>query len=179
MGVVATRSLGYLSVDDVQVEDEDAMDEEIDTLKFRLVLRPETEENNNVSGSQPSSAESAAPLESKNGPGEDVGSTSALPLHRLMIQTVGGRSCSQVRSAEKCSASWSWSRHERVMIREALDATLAVRRLPGLVDFCTLNRAWLSPGSCLSASLESFARFIHPTCRNREWLPSFNVAVFA
>lgn len=69
-----------------QVEDEDAFDEETDTLKFRLVLRPETEENNQASSAQgPTSAAVA-------GPGEG----GALPLHRLMIQTVGGRSCSQV-----------------------------------------------------------------------------------
>lgn len=83
-----------------QVEDEDAFDEEVDTLKFRLVLRPETEENNQASSaSDPSPAFSEADP-SRNGSGSaevaGAGEGGALPLHRLMIQTVGGRSCSQV-----------------------------------------------------------------------------------
>lgn len=72
-----------------QVEDEDAFDEEIDTLKFRLVLRPETDENNEAS------VDSASPVPGTASKASSL-PTSALPLHRLMIQTVGGRSCSQV-----------------------------------------------------------------------------------
>lgn len=92
------------------MEDEDAFDEEVDTLKFRLVLRPETDENNQASAPQPQAdgvagqrvaVEAAAVPES--GSAENP---SALPLHRLMIQTVGGRSCSQVRSDYGCSCAW-------------------------------------------------------------------------
>lgn len=80
----------------LKVEDEDAFDDEVDTLKFRLVLRPETDENNEAS------VDTASPV-----PGTVVAenaaasssSGSALPLHRLMIQTVGGRTCSQVRGS--------------------------------------------------------------------------------
>lgn len=87
-----------------EVEDEDAFDEETDTLKFRLVLRPETEENNQASSAQgPTSAAVA-------GPGEG----GALPLHRLMIQTVGGRSCSQVYGLSFHSISPSFQVHVQV-----------------------------------------------------------------
>lgn len=80
-----------------QVEDEDAYDEEIDTLKFRLVLRPETEANNILSTSPipPVSAVSTGVPGSQAG-GAEAGMDPTIPLHRLMIQTVGGRSCSQV-----------------------------------------------------------------------------------
>lgn len=93
-------SNGWRSV--AQVEDEDAFDEEIDTLKFRLVLRPETDENNEASVDPASLVPGAAGI-NNNAPSGTPTSTStsgsapsALPLHRLMIQTVGGRSCSQV-----------------------------------------------------------------------------------
>lgn len=72
-----------------KVEDDDAFDEETDTLKFRLVLRPETDENNRASSADAPAgggAEAAAGAAEGGSP----------PLHRLMIQTVGGRSCSQV-----------------------------------------------------------------------------------
>ncbi|CAM9188744.1 unnamed protein product, partial [Hapterophycus canaliculatus] len=86
-----------------EVEDEDAFDEEIDTLKFRLVLRPETDENNEAS----SEVEPAAPA-------DGASARSALPLHRLMIQTVGGRSCSQVYGLSFHSISPSFQVHVQV-----------------------------------------------------------------
>ncbi|CAM9196988.1 unnamed protein product, partial [Scytosiphon promiscuus] len=87
-----------------EVEDEDAFDEEIDTLKFRLVLRPETDENNEAS----SELAPTAPA------GDGAGAPSALPLHRLMIQTVGGRSCSQVYGLSFHSISPSFQVHVQV-----------------------------------------------------------------
>lgn len=81
-----------------QVEDDDAFDEEIDTLKFRLVLRPETDENNEASVDSTSPVPGASEINSASSVSTSTSTSapSALPLHRLMIQTVGGRSCSQV-----------------------------------------------------------------------------------
>lgn len=81
----------------------DSFDEEIDTLKFRLVLRPETDANNEASSASPPPLTQNASGFALGGAGGDVEekggerTNSALRLHRLMIQTVGGRSCSQVR----------------------------------------------------------------------------------
>eukprot|EP00903_Cladosiphon_okamuranus_P021241 g19514.t1 len=105
-----------------EVEDEDAFDEEIDTLKFRLVLRPETAGNNEASvdaGAPPprtaapptaAFAAAAAGMGGKDGGGYG----SALPLHRLMIQTVGGRSCSQVYALSFHSISPTFQVHVQV-----------------------------------------------------------------
>ncbi|CAM9141456.1 unnamed protein product [Ectocarpus sp. 12 AP-2014] len=93
---------------EASVEDEDAFDDEVDTLKFRLVLRPETVENNEASvGAVPRTAAAENPAASS-------GSGSALPLHRLMIQTVGGRSCSQVYGLSFHSISPSFQVHVQV-----------------------------------------------------------------
>ena len=81
------------------MEDEDAYDEEVDTLKFRLVLRPETDANNQISSASPPQSTPGASLGVAGGQpdGAGAGTDPAIPMHRLMIQTVGGRSCSQVR----------------------------------------------------------------------------------
>lgn len=94
------------------MEDEDAFDEEIDALKFRLVLRPETDENNQVS------VDAAPPAPGTATPGA-ASAASALPLHRLMIQTVGGRSCSQ-------ASSWSTNVHVFRVYEMAVSRSLCV-----------------------------------------------------
>ncbi|CAB1108097.1 unnamed protein product [Ectocarpus sp. CCAP 1310/34] len=90
---------------------EDAFDDEVDTLKFRLVLRPETVENNEASVDAASPVPRTAAAEI---PAASSGSASALPLHRLMIQTVGGRSCSQVYGLSFHSISPSFQVHVQV-----------------------------------------------------------------
>eukprot|EP00752_Nemacystus_decipiens_P002170 g2066.t1 len=104
-----------------EVEDEDAFDEEVDTLKLRLVLRPETDKDRSVSVDTAAAAPgpSAAPP-ATSGEGDAPtglgagGAGSALPLHRLMIQTVGGRSCNQVYGLSFHSISPSFQVHVQV-----------------------------------------------------------------
>ncbi|CAN0288467.1 unnamed protein product [Ascophyllum nodosum] len=96
-----------------EVEDEDAYDEEVDTLKFRLVLRPETEANNQISSASPPQSAPGASLGVAGGQpdGAGAGTDPAIPMHRLMIQTVGGRSCSQVYGLSFHSLSLSFQVH--------------------------------------------------------------------
>ncbi|CAN0084845.1 unnamed protein product, partial [Laminaria digitata] len=100
---------------DYEVEDEDAFDEETDTLKFKLVLRPETDANNNEAQSAPSLPEATGGAGGGVGGGRGgEGTGSVLPLHRLMIQTVGGRSCSQVYGLSFHSISPDFQVHVQV-----------------------------------------------------------------
>ncbi|CAM9226310.1 unnamed protein product [Ectocarpus sp. 6 AP-2014] len=93
---------------------EDAFDEEVDTLKFRLVLRPETAQNNEASVDAASPAVRGTAAAAAENPAASSSSGSALPLHRLMIQTVGGRSCSQVYGLSFHSISPSFQVHVQV-----------------------------------------------------------------
>lgn len=105
------------------MEDEDAFDEEIDTLKFRLVLRPETtidgptNDSDGGNSATPHSNQNASSSGGAVGASVGVGSAAptsvgggaGIPLHRLMVQTVGGRSCSQVRFHLLAAGLLSWT----------------------------------------------------------------------